>query len=155
MKTKPSTLQKRAVQNILSGKFKSTAAAMRDAGYSETTSHRPAEKLARSKGVQAYLHELGDDAIAKWGMSIENKVMDVYLSGLEATKLVGKNAVSQPDWQSRLQFANSFASFFGWKESQPKGGKIHQQFDYFGIPEDQKAVFNKKFENFLREYYRT
>src|SRR3989344_1997291 len=153
MKTKPSSLQKRAVDNVLSGNFKSVAEAMREAGYSGTTSYRPSEKLAKSKGVQAYLKQLGDKAIQKFGMSLEDKVLEVYLEGLDAQKPYGKSAELFPDHIIRLQFADRFAYFFGWAKDQSQVGKIHQQFNYFGISEDQRDVFNKKFSDFLNKYY--
>ena len=155
MKTKPSPLQKRAVDNVLSGNFKSVAEAMRDAGYSGTTSHRPSEKLVKSKGVQAYLEQLGDKAIQKFGMTLEEKVAEVYLDGLSAEKPYGKDAQLFPDHITRLSFASKFSVFFGWTEDQSKGGRIHQQFNYFGISDDQKEVFNKKFGDFLNKYYST
>ena len=153
MKTKPSPLQKRAVDNVLSGNFKSVASAMREAGYSETTSHRPAEKLARSKGVQAYLEQLGGKAIQKFGMSLEDKVAETYLEGLTATKLYGKNAIEHPDWTARKSFADALASFLGWTKDQSQVGNIHRQFNYFGVSEDQRDVFNKKFSDFLNKFY--
>lgn len=157
MKTKPSNLQKRAVENILSGRFKSRAAAMRDAGYSKTTSHRPTEKLARSKGVQAYLEQLGGEAMKRWNMSIQDKVMSTYLDGLEATKLVGKNAVEHPDYIARKMFADSFANFFGWQRTgiaMPGGGIQNNQFNFFSLPEPDKQEFNETFKRFLGEYYK-
>jgi|SRR3990167_501372 len=156
MKTKPSSLQKRAVDNVLSGNFKSVAEAMREAGYSGTTSYRPSEKLAKSKGVQAYLKQLGDKAIQKFGMSLEDRVLEVYLEGLDAQKPYGKNAELFPDHMTRLQFANSFASFFGWQKDQTREGKVQQQFNFFNTTsEEERNAFNKKFNDFLNKYYST
>ena len=154
MKTKPSPLQKRAVDNVLSGNFKSVASAMREAGYSETTSHRPSEKLAGSKGVQAYLKQLGGKAIQKFGMSLEDKVLEVYLEGLDAQKPHGKNAKLSPDHMTRLQFADRFTSFFGWSNNQTRDGKVQQQFNFFNtISEEEGNAFNKQFNDFLNKYY--
>ena len=103
---KPTPLQKMAVDNILSGKFKTKKAAMLDAGYSEPVSGNPSQQLAHRKGVQAYLKSLGGKAISKWGMPIEDKVMDVYMEGLDATRLYGKDAIEHPDWGARKSFAS-------------------------------------------------
>src|SRR3990167_1627478 len=153
MKSKPTIKQKRAVQNILGGQFRNVAEAMRDAGYSQTTSHRPKEKLANAKGVQAYLEQLGGKAIQKFGMSLEDKVAETYLEGLTATKLYGKNAIEHPDWAARKSFADALASFLGWTKDQSQVGNIHRQFNYFGVSEDQRDVFNKKFSDFLNKFY--
>ena len=69
-KRKPTALQKRAVDNIVSGKFENTAAAMREAGYSKTTSLRSLEKLGRSKGVETYLNGAKIEKIVSCGKDI-------------------------------------------------------------------------------------
>lgn len=152
--SKPTQLQKRAIDNIVSGRFKSIAEAMREAGYSANTSHRPREKLAMSKGVQAYIESLSKVAKKRWNMSIEQKVALVFLEGLEATKLVGRNAEKvHPDFAVRKIYADSFAKFFGWVQGEVPSGDIHQQFNFFGISEEDRERFNTKFKSFLKDYY--
>lgn len=114
MKSNPTPLQKRAIDNIVSGRFRSNAAAMRDAGYSRTTSLRALEKLGRSKGVEVYLKSLGAEALRRWNMSIQEKVIEVYLDGLDATRLVGRKNIEYPDWKVRLATADKFSEFLGW-----------------------------------------
>jgi len=115
-KIKVTEKQMRAVNNIISGNFKSRAEAMREAGYSKTTSHRPAEKLFKSKGVDAYIKSLNVTTQKKWGLSLETKTMEVYLDGLDATKLYGKDGKIHPDYAVRLQFADRFSEFLGWSK---------------------------------------
>ncbi len=114
MKTKPTFLQVKAVDNVLSGNFKSVAAAMREAGYSESTSFHALEKLGRSKGIQAYLKLLGADALKLWGITIEEKVAHVYLDGLDAEKPSRRKDIKQPDWKVRLASADKINEFLGW-----------------------------------------
>ena len=114
MKTKPTFLQVKAVDNILSGNFKSVAAAMREAGYSESTSFHALEKLGKSKGIQAYLKLLGADAIKRWGITIEEKVAHVYLDGLDAERPSRRKDVQYPDWKTRLVSADKISEFLGW-----------------------------------------
>ena len=114
MKPKPTPLQRRAVDNILSRQFKSTAEAMRAAGYSTSTSFHALEKLGRSKGIQAYLKLLGADALKRWGLTIEEKVAHVYLDGLDADRPSRRKDIKYPDWKARLASADKISEFLGW-----------------------------------------
>lgn len=111
---KPTKKQREAVNNVLSGEYKSIAKAMRAAGYSEKSSYNPKHTLANRKGVQNYIGSLSDSAQKRWNMSLDEKVMDVYLDGLDATKLHGKKGVEYPDYKMRLEYANKVAEFLSW-----------------------------------------
>lgn len=112
-RVKPTLKQVSAVNNILSGEFKSYASAMREAGYSKKSSFNPRHTLGNRRGVQAYLNSLSEAAKRRWGVSLPVKVMMVYLDGLEANKLVGREAVEWPDWMIRLAFAEKLSEFLG------------------------------------------
>ena len=115
-KVKPTPRQAVAVNNILSGQYRSIASAMREAGYSKKSSFNPRHILGNRRGVQAYLDSLSEAAKRRWGVSLPVKVMITYLDGLEATKLVGREAVEWPDWMIRHAFAEKLSEFLGWAE---------------------------------------
>ena len=115
-KVKPTRKQKLAVENILSGKFRSTAEAMRAAGYSVKSSFNSKHILADRKGVQNYVRTLSIELQNRWNMSVQDKVLEVYLNGLDATRPTYKGN-RYPDHLVRLRFADRLAEFFGWIES--------------------------------------
>jgi len=152
-RVKATEKQKRAVNNIISGRFNSRAEAMREAGYAKTTSYRLTEKLLESKGVEAYIKSLDVTAQKKWGLSLPMKTMLVYLSGLDATKFYGKDGVEHPDFAVRLKFADRFAEFFGWINRSPaRAGRLKKQPIFFETPEEEgRTDFNNRFKDFLRQ----
>ena len=115
-KVKATEKQKRAVNNIISGNFKSRAEAMEEAGYSKTTSGRPGEKLFKSKGVEAYIKSLDVTAQQKWGLNLPDKVALTFLDGLESTRITG-NGIEVPDWLARLNYADRLSFFLGWNKN--------------------------------------
>lgn len=149
----PTKRQVRAVNNIISGEYKTKADALRAAGYSEKSATHQSATLFKNKGIQTYLRKLNRQSRAKFGVALPDKVAMTYLEGLEATKLFGKDAVEHPDWQARKQFADSFAEFFGWKQPQLPSASVNQQFNFFSIPEKDKERFNNNFKSFLGKYY--
>lgn len=160
-KIEPTQMQRQAVDNIVSGKFVKKSGkpdlgkAMRDAGYSQQSSLHPKIALAEKKGVQAYVEQLGEKAKTKWGMSMEDKVMDVYLEGLDAQKPFGKDAVLFPDHPTRKLFADRLAEFMGWVQPiaiMGSGNKV-QNFNFFSLPEQKRQAFNTNFDQFLKKYY--
>lgn len=110
-RVKATLKQKKAVDNIISGEFKSVAAAMKDAGYSPVSASHPAHALMNSRGVEVYLAKLDEKSQKLWGLKLPEKVMDTYLEGLEATKVVkvGKQTEERPDWLARKSFADKFS----------------------------------------------
>src|SRR3990167_6525182 len=152
---KPTPMQRQAVDGVLSGKFKKVRQAMRDAGYTEASVHNADRVIGKAKGVEAYLRELGGEAMKRWHMSIQEKVMSVYMDGLDAKKLYGKDAIEYPDHLARKAFADRFAEFFGWVQTaQLSPGSRIQQFNFFGIADEKRKEFNTNFNKFLDRYYR-
>lgn len=150
--------QKAAVDNVLSGQYKykgknSIRASMMAAGFSEATSGDPTRNLAERQGVQIYLEKLGEKAKKKFGMELRDKVMETYLDGLEATKLMGKDSIEHPDYSTRLAFADRFSDFFGWLE-QRREAKAYNQYNFFSVNEKERAKFNTNFKGFLDKYYK-
>lgn len=117
MNIKPTKRQRQAVDNILSGDYRSVAEAMRAAGYSEKSSYNPKHTLANRKGVQNYIESLSDSAQKRWNMSLDEKVMDVYLDGLDAIKLHGKKGIEHPDYKMRLEYANKVTELLSWLQN--------------------------------------
>jgi len=147
----PTPMQKRGVDNILSGKYKTMAPALRDAGYANSVADAPRANFFNLKGVQLYLKTLSKVAKKRWSLSLPDKVAMTYLDGLEATKLMGKNAIEHPDFAVRLTYADRFAEFFGWKNQQPAPGSKLQQFNFFSVPEEDRKDFNERFKIFLKQ----
>ncbi len=118
--------QMKAVDNIVSGRFRSTAAAMRDAGYSSVSATHPAHVLMNSRGVEAYLTMLDEKSQRKYNLNLGDKIMEGYLEGLEATKplKLGQRVVEIPDWMTRKQFLDRFAEFFGWIQIQKRNQSV-------------------------------
>jgi len=153
----PTFMQKTAVDAILSGKSKTVAGGMRLAGYAEPTIHKSKEDLVKSRGVQEYLKTFSKVSKKRWNLSIQDKVMATYVDGLEATKLVGKDAVEHPDYIARKMFADKFSEFFGWSKAVMPfgGGQVNNnQFNFFSLPEPEREQFNETFKHFLGEYYK-
>lgn len=149
-------MQKRAVDNILSGEYPTKKAALEAAGYKESAASTPKATLAKAEGVQIYLKQLDLDAKERWGKSIGHKVMDVYADGLDATKLYGKDSVEHPDFGERRQYADRLSELMGWRKPQAEAGSRpiqYQQFNYFSVNEERREEFNKNFKKFLKDFY--
>lgn len=140
--------QKRAVDNVLSGKFNSKAAALRDAGYSDESAQVSSRVLA-SEGIKQYLKSFSKSAMKRWNMTIEEKIVSVYMDGLDATKLYGKSAIEHPDHLARKSYADKLSEFFSWSQSPQLAKQQFQQFNFFTTPEKDREVFNDKLKGFL------
>ena len=147
----PTMMQKRGVDNLLSGKYNKIKPALIDAGFSNRTVANPRENFFKAKGVEVYLKTLSKVAKKRWSMSLGDKVAMTYLDGLEATKLFGKDAIEHPDFMARKAFADSFAKFFGWSHEQLTPGSKFQQFNFFSTAENEKRNFNDSFRVFLKQ----
>ena len=153
-KVKPTPKQQIAVDNIVSGKFKSVKGAMVDAGYSEESAKNPGVKLLHSRGVEEYLKSLSIKCRQRFKMGLRDKVMEVYLDGLEATKLYGKDALERPDHLARKAFADKFAEFFGWSRASTLPQGNFNQFNYFSVDEKKRDEFNSNFRDFIKSFYK-
>lgn len=117
----PTNKQRAVVDGYLKGLR--WAEALRTAGYSESSAlHYSKKEFLNNKGVQRYITRINGKAEQRFGESLPDKVMEGYLDGLEATKLVkvGQRAVESPDWMTRKQFLDRFAEFFGWVQARKK-----------------------------------
>ena len=154
-KVKPTEMQKKAVDNIISGKFKTIKASMTDAGYSDVSAEQPSRALAETRGVEIYLASLSAKAKKRWDSSLEDKVMDTYMDGLDATKLFGKDGIEHPDWMARKSFADRFSEFFGWvSKNQGPSTPQFNQYNFFSMPAEKRKAFNDNFKGFLKRYYK-
>ena len=143
--------QKRAVDNIISGKYPSKRQAMKAAGYTEKSANRPNHALESRQGTKTYLKTLKKRALKKWDSTLEDKVADTYLDGLESTKLYGKNNKEHPDFAVRKRYADFFSSVFGWtpqNEDRARNPQVNT-FNFFSIKEDERKQFNKNLKDFL------
>ena len=151
----PTPRQKLTTDLILSGKAKSVPDAMRQAKYSDSSVHNATKVFVRSKGVEAYLNSLDEKSREKFGMSIQDKVMNVYYEGLEATKLFGKRAVEYPDHPTRISAADRMAKFFGWETSGIEDeGKQFNQFNFFDVKPEKQKEFQDNLKKFIKKSYK-
>lgn len=150
-RVKPTEKQIKAVNGVLSGKNPSQA--MTEAGYSPKTSSHAKQNFFQSRGVIQYLTKMNEESLKKFNMNLEDKVIDVYLNGLDATKLHGRNAIEHPDWLARKAFADKLAEFMGWTKEN-KAQTLNNQYNFFSFPQKEREDFNVKFTSFLRTYYK-
>ena len=141
-------MQKKAVDNIMSGKYKSKRKAMRAAGYSDSTSNTP-KVFLKEKGVQLYLKRFEQKAVVRFGMSLDDKIQEVYLDGLDADKPLGKHGDVMQDHKMRKEFADTIQETRGMLRSKTKGNT--QNFNFFMIDKKNRSNFNEAFNDFVRE----
>jgi len=146
----PKDKQVKAVNNLLSGKFKTQSAALEDAGYSPKT---PTTEVLHYRGVQVYLKRLGKSFKERYGKELPDQVIEGYADGLRATKLYGKDGIEMPDWTARKQYLDAFAEFFGWKHQAIAQGAKIQQNNFFSVPKNEQSKFNDDFKEFIRKFY--
>lgn len=151
-KVKTTDKQRQAIDNIITGKHDKLAPAMRDAGYGKGASRNPGRNLLDRRGVQIYLQKLDKIAQERWNKALPDKVMEVYLDGLSATKLVGKESVEHSDHPTRMNAADRFAKFFGWMGDVAPAGR-YQQFNFFSVSEERRQTFNEGFKKLLKQFY--
>ena len=146
-------MQKKAVDGIVF-EGKSARQSMRDAGYSDHSADYPKHTLGEREGVRRYLMTLDKKALKRFGMSLKDKVMEVYLEGLEAETPMDKFGMRYADHKNRGEFADRFARFFGWAE-QPGQSQVSklQQFNFFAVDRQEQDQFNSRFNTFLKKYY--
>jgi hypothetical protein len=143
------TLQRRAIDNIASGKYKSKKAAMIAAGYSENTAINPTVALLKAKGGQKYLETFDGKALARFDMTLESKLQDVFLDGLEADKPFGRSGGIMPDFEVRLKYADRVAEMIGLLKSKSKDRG--QVFNFFMFDKKQRSHFNEMFNDFVKQ----
>jgi hypothetical protein len=145
----PRPMQKALVHELLSGNHKTKKSAVLAAGYSESSSNQP-KIIIQNEGVQKYLKQLDDESKNANGKTLRKKVVDVFYAGLEATKLVGKDAVEHADHKERRKFAQEFAKWFGWSFEHPPVPHQYSQYNFFATPKDKQEEFNADLKAFIR-----
>lgn len=126
--------------------------ALRVAGYNESSAlHYSKKEFLNGKGVQRYISLMGAKAEQRFGESLPDKVMDVYLEGLEATKAVkvGQQTKEVPDWSARKSFADKFSEFFGWSREQVST-ETQNQYNFFSVPKSEQETFNQRYKEYVR-----
>ena len=147
----PTIMQKRAIDNVLSGKHKTMKSAMLAAGYSKASATVPKQMLKDKPGVQKYLAQLDEEAKKNGGKGLKSKVISVYYDGLNATKLVGRGAIEHPDYAVRKMYADKFSEFFKWdNNNSPVINSKKTQINFFSIPKEEQEKFNENFAKFMR-----
>lgn len=151
----PTAKQKLATDLLLSGKASSVPDAMRQAKYSPSSVNNSGKVFVRSQGVEVYLKSLDEKSREKFGMSIQDKVMNVYYEGLEATKLFGKEAIEHPDHPTRISAADRMASFFGWQKLGIEDeSKQYNQFNFFNVKPEKQKLFQENLKSFIKKSYK-
>ena len=145
-KVKTTPLQKKGVDNIMSGNYKSKKDAIKAAGMSDTTAHNP-QLFVKQKGVQAYLKTFEQKAVVKFGMSLDEKIMDVYLDGLDADKPLGKHGEVIQDHKMRKEFADTIQESRGMMKSKQGGAQINY---FFMFDKESRSQFNDAFSEYVR-----
>ncbi len=140
-------LQKKAVDNIMSGDYKSKGKALRAAGVSASVARNPGTFI-QQEGVQNYLKNFEAKAVVKFGVSLDEKIQDVYLDGLEAekpSKLLGV----MPDHRLRKLFADTIQETRGLLTA--KKSSSSPVFNFFMFDKESRSKFNEGFSEFIRE----
>ena len=149
---KPTDKQRMAIDLILSGKAKTLTDALRQAGYSKNSVKVPKQILFNRKGVQVYLAHLDDKSRKLFKKSIQDKVMDTYFEGLDATSLHGKDAVEHPDYTTRVNTADRFSKFFGWERGlKEDDGSKYNQFNFFNVDPEKQKQFHENLKKFIKK----
>ena len=141
-------MQKQAVDNIMSGKFKSKKAALLDAGYAPASANNITQDFLSRKGVQQYIQSFERKAQVRFGMTLDEKIQDVYLDGLDADKPLGKHGEVIQDHKMRKDFADTIQEIRGNLKGKSRANK--QIFNFFMVDKESRNNFNKNFESFVR-----
>lgn len=151
-RVKPTEKQIKAINGVLVGKKPTQA--LTEAGYSPKTSSHAKQNFFHSQGVLQYLAKMDKESLMRFNMNLGDKLVSVYVSGLESTKLHGRNAIEHPDWLARKAYADKLAEFMGWTK-EDKFQTTNNQFNFFEIPLKEREDFNIKFGQFVRSYNKT
>lgn len=140
-------MQKKALDNIMSGNFKTRKEALLDAGYSESVAETKGHRIIQSAGGQDYLKDFSTKALMKFDMTIESKLQDVYLEGLDAERPWGKLG-TLPDYKVRKDYADKIAEMLGWIKQTTK---TDVTYNFFMMEKKDRSKFNKMFSEFVRD----
>lgn len=141
----PTVRQKKAIDNIASGRFSDTREAMIDAGY--TKGSAIPNNLMKSSVVQDYINKFEYKAKMKFRMGLDDKLMEVYLEGLDA-KTTGKFG-GETDHKTRKEFADTISKMKGYIQNNDSEKKT--QVNFFQFNKQDQEDFNKEFIRFLKQ----
>jgi len=150
-KVKPTEKQIKAINGVLAGKNLSQA--MTGAGYSRKTTSHVKQNFIKSRGVAQYLAKMDKESQMRFNMNLEDKLVSVYVSGLEATKLHGRNAIEHPDWLTRKAFADKIGGMLGMG-NRDQEDTTNNQYNFFMFKKEEKEEFNSAFAGFVRGYFK-
>lgn len=152
--TGPTDRQKKAVLNLVSGKFNTVNKAFKDAGY---TRQLPLKRFLKEDGVRQFLQSIDTVSISKYGVGITEKIIGTYLEALDAEKIVGRMDMVVPDHKIRVDVATRMSEIMGIKPVsstfvQNNTVENKQQFNYFSTNQEEKKKFNQGFIDFVNNY---
>lgn len=150
--TKPPTTttpkQKKAVDNLLSGEFKSKSAALRHAGYADATA-RATGSFLKQDGVQKYLKQLDKKAKEVLNTTVDDKIATIYIEGLDAKKRT-RDGDDVTDHKMRREFAKDILEMKGIKKPD-ESGQITNNYTFFSVSQEQQENFSRNFMEFMRD----
>lgn len=146
-------MQKKAVDNYLSGKYKTKKDAVAAAGYGR---NRNATSLVyNGAGVKVYLEKLEAQARKKYGVDLREKSVDVLMEGLDAYKVTKEG--NNPDFAVRKQYLDKLYDLMGVNKelnsssmAQPRSKK-NTQVNFFMTNKEDQEVFNTQFKSMMKE----
>ena len=147
----PTPFQKKVVDNVLSGKYKSKYKALRAAGASKYTARQPGHYFKNSKGIQLYLERLEKRTKERYGMTLRDKTVDVLTEGLDATKQTKEG--EHPDYQVRKQYVDKLLELMGYegRESINPLSSKNTQVNFFMTSKEEQEDFNGQFKRMMKK----
>ena len=124
-------------------------------GYSPSTVNNAGVAVFKTPGVRAYLNKLDQESRKKFGLSIQDKVMNTFFEALDANKLHGvKRFKEYPDHPTRIVAADRFTRFLGWEDAGIQDeSKRFNQFNFFNVDPNKQKQFHSNLKNMIRKAY--
>ncbi len=153
--TNPTEKQIKTTNNILAGE-QSVGQAMRNAGYSTTSSLNPGKNFMEAKGTKTYLSRLDLKSRIKFNMCTVDRALEVFMEALEAKKYIPFRVVNEgnkviyktqsvPDHDIRIRAADKLLKLHSVENLQPEKESSHSQ----TLTQEEIDDFNKKFLRFI------
>ena len=151
---KMTLMQKRAMENIASGKYKTLKDAMIDAGYSEETAKHPGTKLVEAKAVQSVMEPKYQALNSKLDETLSNALENCRRAVVEGDK------DAESAWKSEfsaklLKIFERYTEQLIRKESKAESEINHEELkdltvDYLvNLPQDKRQMILQKVESQL------
>ena len=146
------------IKELASGKHPSFRSAVVAAGYNPTGQHY--KRFIAQKGVQRFLKTLDNKSLERYGVTVTEKIMDVFMDAMAAEKIVGRHDMRIEDHRTRVEVASKIAGIMNL--TQPvQNTTINQtvnntqnntQLNYFSTPKEERKEFTTSFIDFVRNY---